>query len=220
MTNARTVLVLGATGLVGRALVTLLLREPSVLSVVALVRRSAELPRDSKLRAATVDFEQLDQHTGAFRVDHIFCALGSTIRQAGTQEQFRRVDHDYPVAAAELALRQGATHYLLVSALGANSSSRVFYNRVKGDTERDISRMGYQSVTIARPSLLVGARAEPRLGERVGQFLGFLAPPSIRPISATDVAAALTLSARASRPGVQILTSREMRGASVRLSNS
>ena len=220
MTNSRTVLVLGATGLVGRALVTLLLREPSVLSVVALVRRSGDFPHDSKLRVVRVDFERLDQHTGAFPVDQIFCALGTTIRQAGTQEQFRRVDHDYPVAAAELWLRQGATHYLLVSALGANSSSRVFYNRVKGDTERDITRMGYQRVTIARPSLLVGPRAEPRLGERIGHWLGILAPPSFRPISASDVAAALTLSARASRLGVQILTSREMRGASVRLSNS
>ncbi len=219
MIDPHSVLVLGATGLVGRELVNLLLREPSVLSVVALVRRAAEFPHHPKLAVETADFERLEQHRDAFRVDQIFCALGTTIRQARTQERFRRIDHDYPVAAAELGRRQGATHYLLVSAMGSNPASRIFYNRVKGETERDITRIGYQSVTIARPSLLVGPRAKPRLGERLGHLLGILAPASIRPIAAIDVAAALTLSARASRLGVQILTSREMLGASVRLSN-
>jgi uncharacterized protein YbjT (DUF2867 family) len=220
MIGSNSVLLLGATGLVGRALVTFLLREPSVLSVTALLRRNADFPHDPKLVLKTVDFERLEEHAAAFRVGQIFCALGTTIRQAGTQERFRRVDHDFPLIAAQLGLAQGATHYLLVSAMGANPSSRVFYNRVKGETEQDITSVGFPSVTIARPSLLVGPRPEPRLGERIGHLLGMLAPASIRPIAATDVAAALTLSARAPRLGVQILTSREMRGASIRLSNS
>lgn len=211
---------LGATGLVGRELVSLLLREPRILSVVAIVRRAAELPTNHKLSAHVVDFEQLDAHAELFRVDQVFCALGTTIRQAGTQQRFRRVDHDYPVTAAQLALTAGATHYLLVSAIGANSASRIFYNRVKGDTETDIAAVGIPSLTIARPSLLVGQRREVRVGERIGHMLGVITPPRYRPITAKDVAAALTLAARESRLGVRILESREMRGASIQLSNS
>jgi uncharacterized protein YbjT (DUF2867 family) len=220
VTHTRNVLVLGATGLVGRALVNLLLREPTILSVVALVRRTVALPRDPKLSVHLTDFEHLDKHTDVFRVDQVFCALGTTMRLAGTQDRFRRVDHDYPLQAAQLSRVGGATHYLLVSAIGADPASRIFYNRVKGETEADITRVGFASLTIARPSLLVGPRSERRIGERLGHVLGLLAPPSYRPIAAVDVAAALTLAARESRLGDRILTSREMRGASLRLSKS
>lgn len=218
MTPARNALVLGATGLVGRALVNLLLREPSILSVTVLVRRQADMPSDPKLSVHLTDFEHLDEHADVFRVDQIFCALGTTIRLAGTQDRFRHVDHDYPVQAAQLSRAQGATHYLLVSAIGADPSSRIFYNRVKGETEADVTRVGFPSLTIARPSLLVGPRSELRLGEQIGRLLGWLAPPTYRPIAALDVAAALTLAARESRLGVRILTSKEMRGASLQLS--
>jgi uncharacterized protein YbjT (DUF2867 family) len=217
--SPRTVLLLGATGLVGRSLLSYLLREPSVLSVLAVLRRDVDLGHDPKLRSLIVDFDSLDRHSAAFRVDCVFCALGTTMRSAGTRDRFRRVDHDYPVTAARLALAQGARHYLLVSALGANPSSSVFYNRVKGETEVDISHLGFACVTIARPSLLLGPRSELRIGERIAQALGWLAPPRVRPIPAHDVAAALTLAARESRAGVRILASREMRGASSRLSN-
>jgi uncharacterized protein YbjT (DUF2867 family) len=220
VTRARNVLVLGATGLVGRALVNLLLREPTILSVIALVRRAADLPSDPKLSIHLTDFEHLDERADVFRVDQVFCALGTTMRLAGTQDRFKRVDHDYPLQAAQLSRAGGATHYLLVSALGANPASRIFYNRVKGETEADITRVGFPNFTIARPSLLVGPRSEWRLGERLGYVLGLLAPPSYRPIAAMDVAAALTLAARESRLGVRILTSKEMRGASLRLSKS
>ena len=218
MTNSRNVLVLGATGLVGRALVDLLLREPTILSVIALVRRAADLPSDPKLAVHLTDFEHLDDHAEVFHVDQVFCALGTTMRLARTQDRFRRVDHDYPLQAAQLSRAGGATHYLLVSAIGADPASRIFYNRVKGETEADITRVGLPNLTIARPSLLVGPRSEWRLGERLGHVLGLLAPPAYRPIAATDVAAALTLAARGSRLGVRILTSKEMRGASLRLS--
>ena len=218
MTSARNVLVLGATGLVGRALVNLLLREPAILSIRALVRRAGDMPSDPKLSVHLTDFEHLDEHADAFRVDQVFCALGTTMRQAGTQDRFRRVDHDYPLQAAQLSRAGGATHYLLVSAIGADPASRIFYSRVKGETEADITRVGFPNLTIARPSLLVGPRSELRLGERLGHLLGLLAPPTYRPIAAVDVAAALTLAARESRLGVRILMSKEMRGASTRLS--
>jgi uncharacterized protein YbjT (DUF2867 family) len=216
--SQRTVLVLGATGLVGRELVSFLLRETSVLSVIALTRRPLDRDPDPKLQQHIVDFDAFEQNADVFRVDQVFCALGTTIRVAGSQEQFRRVDHDYPVHAARLAHSQGAKHYLLVSALGANAGSRVFYNRVKGETEDDIRRVGIPSVTIARPSLLTGPREEFRLGERIGQAVGWLLPGNLRPIQAKDVAAALTLAARESRLGVEILSSRSMRGASLQLS--
>ena len=220
MTQSRTVVVLGATGLVGRALVNLLLREPAIVSVTAMVRRAADLPSNTKLSVHLTDFEHLDDHATAFRVDQIFCALGTTMRLARTQERFRLVDHDYPVKAAQLARAGGTTHYLLVSAISADPSSRIFYNRVKGETEADITRVGFPSLTISRPSLLVGPRSEVRLGERIGNLFGRLAPPSLRPIPSVDVAASLTLAARESRLGVRILTSKEMRGASLQLSKS
>jgi uncharacterized protein YbjT (DUF2867 family) len=143
VTRARNVLVLGATGLVGRALVNLLLREPTILSVIALVRRAADLPSDPKLSIHLTDFEHLDERADVFRVDQVFCALGTTMRLAGTHDRFKRVDHDYPLQAAQLSRAGGATHYLLVSALGANPASRIFYNRVKGETEADITRVGF-----------------------------------------------------------------------------
>jgi len=220
MSSQRSAVVLGATGLVSRALVSFLLREPSILSVVAVVRRGGGLAEHPKLRVAVADFEQLERHAEHFRVDQVLCALGTTMRQAGTRERFRRVDYDYPVIAGHVARAQGATHYLLVSALGANPGSRVFYNQVKGETEAAISRLGFPSVTIARPSLLVGPRTEVRVGERIGHVLGWLLPKGLRPIAADDVAAALTLAARESRHGVRLLTPGEMRGAANQLSNS
>jgi uncharacterized protein YbjT (DUF2867 family) len=216
----RSALVLGATGLVGQALLALLLREPNILSVRALVRRVPDFKPHDKLQSVIVDFEDLDRHADAFAVNQVFCALGTTMRQAGTREQFRHVDHDFCVMAARLSRERGATQFLLVSALGANSSSGIFYNRVKGDTENDIRHIDFPSLTIARPSLLQGPRRELRVGERIGNALGRILPAAIRPIPASDVAAALTLAARESRPGVQILTSRDMRGAAVRLSHS
>jgi uncharacterized protein YbjT (DUF2867 family) len=215
--TGRTALLLGATGLVGAELLSLLLREAGISTVVALLRRPLDLGVSPKLLTRVVDFDALERDADAFRTDLIFCALGTTMRQAGTQERFRRVDYDYPVMAASLGAKFGTSQYLLVSALGADARSRVYYNRVKGETEEAIRSIGIPSVTIARPSLLVGPRKEFRFGERLGQLVGLLAPPSIRPIPARDVAAALTLGSRQHRSGCQILASRDMRGAYERL---
>lgn len=217
--TSRSALILGGTGLVGRELLSFLLREAEISSIVVLVRNARGLPADPRLIVQEVDFDHLERYGSAFKVDQIFCALGTTMRQAKTKERFRAVDHDYPVSAARLGRDAGAGHFLLVSALGANPASRIFYNRVKGETERDLAAVGFPSLTIARPSLLAGRRAEFRLGERLALLLGAVAPPSMRPIAAKDVAAALTLAARLRRLGHQILTARDMRGASVRLAN-
>ena len=201
----RRVLLLGATGLVGGELLKLLVEDPSISRLSVLTRR--ELPHDPRLEQH--DFELQPRF---FEVDQIFCALGTTIKKAGSQEEFRRVDHELPLDAAKLGLERGARHFLLVSAIGANARSRVFYNRVKGELEEDLIALGYRSVTIARPSLLLGPRAERRTGEEIAKKLGWLMPGKYRPIEAADVAHALAEAGRRDEPGLHVLESREMRG--------
>jgi uncharacterized protein YbjT (DUF2867 family) len=200
----RRVLLLGATGLVGGELLRLLADEPTVGKLTVLSRRP--LPPDPRIEQHEFTFDP-----AFFAVDQIFCALGTTIAKAGSQEEFRRIDHDLPLAAARLGLDRGAQHFLLVSALGANRRSRVFYNRVKGEVEEAIIALGYRSVTIARPSLLLGPRAERRRGEEIAKRFGWLMPPKYRPIEAADVARALAAAARVDEPGLHVVESKEMR---------
>jgi uncharacterized protein YbjT (DUF2867 family) len=204
-------MLLGATGLVGRELLTLLRAEPDVERIVVLVRRPLAPFDDPKVRKEIVDFEALGSRSDLFSVDQIFCALGTTIKQAGSQPAFRRVDLEYPLVAARLGVEHGARHYLVVTALGASAGSRVFYNRVKGELEDALRTLPYRSVSIARPSLLLGDRQEHRLGEELGKRFGWLAPGRYRPVSARAVALSLVLAAREDRPGLRIIESEEIR---------
>lgn len=208
----RRVLLLGATGLVGSELLDLLLDDATVESVTALVRRPTGRS-DTHLDERVLSLDEMASASDVFDVDDVFCALGTTIAKAGSQKQFRVVDHDYPLEAARRAHESGATHLLLVSALGANARSRVFYNRVKGELESAIVAIGFRSVSIARPSLLLGERAEHRRGEELAKRFAFLTPARYKPIEARAVAAALVAAARDPQPGVRILESREMREA-------
>lgn len=158
-----------------------------------------------------LDFEQIERLGNALAVDQIVCALGTTIRKAGSRQAFRKVDFDYPLAIARIALAQGASHFLLVSALGANAGSRLFYNRVKGELEAAILALPFRSHTIVRPSLLLGKRAEFRLGEKIAEGLAFLTPETYKPVSAAAVAEALVASAREDRAGKRIIESAEIR---------
>jgi uncharacterized protein YbjT (DUF2867 family) len=206
----RHAVVAGATGLVGGELLTLLLADDAFERVSVLGRRAADA-KHAKLRQYLVDLGEPQWGAADLGgVSHVFCALGTTIKVAGSQEAFRRVDHDMAVNAGRIALQNGAAHYLLVSALGANAKSRVFYNRVKGETENDIIALGYRSVTIVRPSLLLGERHEHRRGEEIAKKLGWLLPPKYRGIEARTVARALVALAKEDRPGVQIIESRGM----------
>ncbi|HEX8255905.1 MAG TPA: oxidoreductase [Thermoanaerobaculia bacterium] len=206
----RHVLLLGATGLVGRELLHLLLADRDIERVSVIARRTTG-ETNAKLDEHILDFHDMQHQPSLFKCDAIFSALGTTIKTAGSQERFRTVDYDYPLMAARLGKQQGAQHYLLVSALGADANSRVFYNRVKGEVERDLLALNYARTTIARPSLLLGERNEFRLGERVFAKLGWLVPPQYKPIQARDVARALVTAAREQESGVQILESRAMR---------
>jgi uncharacterized protein YbjT (DUF2867 family) len=204
-------MVLGATGLVGRECVRRLLDDPSVARVIAVTRRPlSDDVASAKLGVEVVDFDRLALRGDLFAVDQIFCALGTTIKQAGSQEAFRRVDFEYALTAAKLGAEHGAQDFLLVSALGASAKSRIFYNRVKGELEDALRTLPYRSVTIVRPSLLLGDRGQFRLGEQVGRRIGWLVPGRYKPVSARRVAAALANAARDVTPGMRIIESNEI----------
>lgn len=205
---ARSVLLVGATGLVGRECLRLLLADPEVIHLVVATRRP--LPIDvaaAKLDARVVDFDRLHGHPDLFAVDQIICALGTTMRQAGSRERFRAVDFDLPLRIARLGLAHGARHVLLVSSIGADARSRAFYTRVKGELEDAIRALGYPSVTIVRPSLLRGKRGERRVGERVALRLMRFAPRKWKPVGASAVAEVLARAARQDAPGVRVIES-------------
>ncbi|MEY4751555.1 MAG: hypothetical protein RIQ60_3769 [Pseudomonadota bacterium] len=221
----RIVILAGATGLVGRELLAGLLADPTVAEIHALVRRPLAMPaaltpaaltpdaltgaqsgalhvdppaaaRLDRLRQLVVDFAALPALPAAHEV---YLALGTTIKVAGSQAAFRAVDFDANLAVARAAQAAGARRAALVSAMGANADSSVFYNRVKGELEQALASLGFDALVIARPSLLIGDRAalgQPlrpgeRHGERVARWLGPLVPRNYRPITAARVAGAL-----------------------------
>ena len=160
------------------------------------------------MRQVTVEFEQLGDKRTRLRGDHVFCALGTTIRKAGSQDRFRQVDYEYPLRLAQITLRNGARHFSLVSALGASRSSPFFYSRVKGETEQGLREMGWPSVSILRPSVIAGERAESRPLERLSEHLLRFAPGTWRPVPARDIAAAMIAAAHREAPGVTVIESR------------
>ena len=207
-------IVAGATGLVGEELVRQLAADRTWGEVRALVRRALPTEPSWPVVSVQVDYSRLEPPPVWAAANHVFCALGTTMRQAGSAAAFRQVDFEYPLALARAALSGGARHFLLVSAVGAAPRSRFFYNRVKGEVETAITTLGFRSVTIARPSLLLGRRREPRLGEQLGRILGVVAPPRWRPVPAARVARALVDAAKRDAPGVHILENRDLRAAS------
>src|SRR5687768_15734091 len=184
--SPRTALLAGATGLVGSHVLPLLLTDDAWSHVVTLGRRPSPI-QHPKLEQPIVDLGALDAMGGLPRADDVFCCLGTTIKQAGSQEGFRRVDYDFVVGLARAGLR--------VSAIGADPSSRVFYSRVKGEAEAAVRQLPYRGVQIFRPSLLLGERAEFRMGERLATIAApLLKLPLVgrlrryRPIEAAAVA--------------------------------
>ncbi len=207
----RRVLLLGATGLIGSELLPLLLADDSIARVVVVARRVTGI-RHAKLHEYRFDLAAMGQHADAFDgVETIFCALGTTMKAAGSKEAFRFVDHDLPLIAARLGLAHGAKQYLLVSSLGANPNARNFYTRVKGEVEAKLKTLPYRTITIVRPSFLLGARKEFRLGERIVAALRFLFPSRVKPIEAHTVARALLALSKQMDPGTRIVESRELR---------
>ncbi|MBU6954356.1 NAD(P)H-binding protein [Hahella sp. HN01] len=163
----RGALILGASGLVGGLCLRRLLASTCYGQVTAIVRRTLEVESE-KLVQRVVNFDRLEQELTDISADDVFCCLGSTIKKAGSQEAFSQVDYAYPAAAAHAMKRNGSSHFLLVSAIGASEKSLFFYNRVKGKVERAVLEEGFPFVTIFRPSLLLGERHESRFLEGVG----------------------------------------------------
>lgn len=207
------ILLAGATGLVGRHALDRLLAAPECSALIAPTRRALDLVHP-KLHNPLVDFERLPAQAPWWQVDAAICALGTTMKQAGSRAAFRRVDHDYSLAIAQLALQHGATAFALNSALGADPHSRIFYNRVKGELERDLQALGFASLTLVRPGLIGGARAQPRSAERLAgallRTLGPLLPRRYRINPAAHVAAALADNALRPRAGRHVVGSDQL----------
>ncbi|MBK1852311.1 NAD(P)H-binding protein [Marinobacter sp. 1-4A] len=161
------VLLLGATGLTGGLVLEGLLARDEVESVIVPVRKPLESDH-KKLRQQEIDFDRMADYVELFEVDVVICCLGTTIKKAGSQEQFRKVDYGYCLKAAELGRAAGARGFILMSAIGSSSSSTIFYNRVKGELEDAVRKVGYPYLSIYHPSLLLGDRPEHRLGEAIG----------------------------------------------------
>lgn len=169
----RTALIVGATGLIGGFLFKALCEESSYSKVICVTRKPIDTSdfgaNAAKVHNIVADFDRLADYKEAMIADDVFCCLGTTIKVAGSQEAFRRVDYDYCMDTARLTRANGAKHYLLVSAIGAKASSPVFYNRVKGELEKNLGEFKFPNLSIFRPSLLTGPRQEHRLGEAMGE---------------------------------------------------
>lgn len=166
----RTALLAGATGLVGGFVLDQLLQDPTYDSVIVLTRKSLG-NNHPKLKEVIVNFDQLENYTNDITADVVFCCLGTTIKTAGSQEAFKKVDYEYPLRLAEIAKQNGSKTYLLISALGSSKSSIIFYNRVKGEVEEAIGRLNFEAFHILQPSLIIGERKENRMGEGIAQKL-------------------------------------------------
>lgn len=209
------VLLAGASGMVGREVLRQALADPRVGEVVAPTRRP--LAADAKLLNPLVDFDDLPADAAWWTVDAVICTLGTTIREAGSQAAFRKVDLEYPLAVARHALAHGASTFVLTSASGASADSRIFYSRTKGELERSLRALGYGSLCLVRPGLLGGERERRRPLEHVGMKLlgamGPLLPHRYRVVPAERVAATLLREALAAGPGVRVIESEEIGGS-------
>jgi uncharacterized protein YbjT (DUF2867 family) len=215
--TTRSALLAGATGLVGRELARQIasIERYGALHLL-LRRRSSELEGLPGASALLVDFNALPAELP--RADDVYLALGTTIKVAGSEQAFRRVDYDYVLAVARAGRSAGAERLGIVSALGADPASRVFYNRVKGEMERDVLSLGYASVVIAQPSLLLGDRESLGQAARAGEAwakrllgpISKLIPRQVRPVQAADVARSLIHGVLEGAAGVTRIASRDM----------
>lgn len=205
-------ILLGATGLVGSHVLELALADARISEIIAPTRRP--IPERTGLFAPLLDFEHLPENASWWHADAVICALGTTMKKAGSREAFRRIDHHYPLEAARLARHHGVPTFVLNSATGADPDSRFFYNRVKGELERDLRAAGFASLTLVRPGLISGPRTEFRLGERAAEAVlkttGPLLPRRWRINPASNIARAMLDAAVAGGAGEHIVESAEL----------
>lgn len=185
----KTAIVLGTTGLIGKKVTEHLLKNDTYSTVIILVRKPLNI-NHPKLKQHIFNYDAIDNTL--LKGDDLFCCLGTTIKTAGSKEAFRKVDLDYVVNVAKVSKGNGINHFAVISAMGANKNSRVFYNQIKGEMEEAIKAIGFDSTYVIRPSLLLGNRKEFRFGELIGKFfmitLSFLIPKKYRAIYDVQVA--------------------------------
>ena len=207
-----TLLLVGASGLVGSHVLALALSDPRIGVVHAPTRRALTAP--PKLIATPIDFDHLDEHACIWQVDAVICTLGTTLKTAGSKAAFERVDHTYPLAVARLACDHGTPAYVLNSAIGADTRSSFFHNQVKGRLEQDLADVGFESLTYVRPGVIGGKRQEVRHAERALILLLKLASPLLperwRLNPPALIARALLEAAIQQAPGVHVVTSSSM----------
>jgi uncharacterized protein YbjT (DUF2867 family) len=209
----KTALLAGTTGLIGSQLLELLLADNEYDKITAISRKPLDKAH-SKLENLVCNLNELESHTSTLKADDIFCCLGTTMKNAKTKEAFRAVDYEAPLMLAKMAKANGAKKYLLVSALGADRNSSIFYNQVKGEVEAAITEVDFESFHIFQPSLLTGPRKEQRSGEKAAQvfykMFGFLIPKKFASIESIKVARAMIAFAKQKDKGKFIHSSKEI----------
>lgn len=194
----------------------LLIDDPLIKGITVFVRKELNV-NNSKLKQVVVDFEKLESYKEHFKVDHVFCCLGTTIKTAGSKDAFLKVDFTYVIESARIAKSEGVKSFSVVSAMGANGKSKIFYNRVKGDMENALQKVGFPTLHIFRPSLLIGERKEIRRGEKIGaaisrafSFAFIKGLKKYKPIQGSLVAKSMLDHAKAQMQGLQIIESDKM----------
>ncbi len=212
----RIALVVGATGLVGSACVAQLLASEKYSKVLVVARRQSDT-KHAKLQTIIANFEQLDQVAEQLKAHDVYYCLGTTIKKAGSQDMFRKIDYDYTLSIAKIALENRAEQFLLVSSLGADAKSSIFYSKVKGELENALKKMPFAALHIFQPSILLGDRNEQRPGEAIGQRVAvWLAPLMVgalkkyRGIKGTDVAKSMLNTALQNKKGIYTYLSDEI----------
>ena len=209
----KTALIIGSSGLVGKQLLSLLLESKDYNKVIAFNKREMGL-NHLKLTQHLIDFENISSYKNLIIGDDFFCTIGTTIKKAGSKKAFRKVDFSYPKQFAEIAKTNNIKHFLIVSSLGADANSSNFYLKTKGEIEQFLININFESVSIFRPSILKGNRAEFRLGEKIGLtimnlfsflFIGKL--KKYKPIESETVAKGMFTAAQKNKLGVSIYES-------------
>ncbi|MCG7410248.1 NAD-dependent epimerase/dehydratase family protein [Paenibacillus sp. ACRRX] len=209
-----TALVLGATGLVGSELMARI--HTYYKRVIVLSRRPVIVPFPN-VEVHTIDFDRIDQYAALFQAEDVFCCLGTTIKQAKSKEAFRKVDYIYPLQAGKLSAAAQVRSFTIITAMGSSPKSAFFYSRVKGDLETGLQALPLRALHIVRPSLIIGARQEFRLGERAAAAISPLLSPILRgpllkyrPIQASIIAEAMLYAASSGLGGTHIYPSDQL----------
>lgn len=205
-------LVAGSSGLIGGLMTTTLINENYYDEIILLVRKKNISFQHPKIIQQEINFNNLSDLN--IKASDVYCCLGTTIRKAGSKEEFYKVDCTYPFELAKMSLLNGAEEFHIISAMGANKESSIFYNKVKGEVEEKVKEVGFKSLFIYRPSILIGDRKEFRLGEKIGiglaKIFSFLIPKKYKAIDIHKIVNAMILNAKTEGLGIHILESDQL----------